>query len=252
MKEYLSTLDLAIWVALIAAQVVLCLSVLKKRLFYRLPCFSIYIFTSALESLVLLAIAFFASYTTYYHAFYIAGHFVSVLGFLTLIEFGRQIFPSLHLPQRERALACLSAVVLAIFVFVTLWPVRSIGNEKKIEVAACLMIATTFGFIAGYSRYLGLRWSRLLGGVAGTLGLVYLVDGVTKAIIGHYSFDLAVRVRQAREIANIGAIIAWIVVVLSPWEEFPLTDEMLRKAEQIVDGAEANLRDFALEGSPKA
>lgn len=252
MKEYLTTLDMAIWVGLIAAQIVLAFTVLKRHLFRRLPCFSLYVLISVLESIVLLVIAFRASYATYYDAFYIAGHFVAAIGFVTLIEFGWHVLPSLNLPQKEKALACLVGAVISIIAFVYFWPLRSIGNEKRIEVAACLVIAVTCAFIAGYSRYLGLRWSRLLGGVAFTLGLVYLIDGVTKALIGHYPLSLAVRLRQARELGNVLAVVAWIVVVASPWGEYPLTDDMLRKAEEIVGGAEASLRDFALEGSTKA
>src|SRR6266852_3225300 len=178
MKEYLSNGDLAIWIALIASQIILCLCGFRKRLFRRLPWFSLYIFVSMAESLLLFAIAFLASYATYYHVFYVTGRLVSASALLTLIEFGRQVLPGLNLPQKEKALAWLLAALAGVVTFAALWPLRSV--EKKIEVGACLAIAVTFIFVAGYARYLGLRWSRLLGGVAFILGLVYLSDGATK------------------------------------------------------------------------
>jgi len=141
------------------------------------------------------------------------------------------------------------AALAAVVIFASLWPLRSIGNEKRIEVGACLAIAVAFIFIAGYSRYLGLHWSRLLGGVALTLGLVYLIDGAAKAIIGHYPSALVLQVRQFREIANVLAVVVWTVVVLSPWGEYEMTEETLVKLEQVVGGAEASLRNFVTEGS---
>jgi hypothetical protein len=249
MKEYLSTGDLAIWIALIAGQIVLCLCIFTKRLFRRLPWFSLYIFVSTTESLLLLAIAFLASYPAYYHVFYVTGRLVSVFAFLTLIEFGRHLLPGLNLPQKEKALAWLLATLAGVVTFAVLWPLRSIGNEKRIEVGACLTIAVAFIFIAGYARYLGLRWSRLLGGVAFTLGLVYLIDGATKAIIGHYPAALVLQIRQFREIAKVLAVVAWIVVVLSPWGEHEMTEDTLAKMGQLVGGVEANLHEFVTGGS---
>lgn len=249
MKDYLSRVDLAIWIVLISCQVILCVCGLKRRLFRRLPWFTLYIFVSTAESLVLLAVAFFASYAAYYHVFYMTGHVVSAGAFLTLVEFGRQVLPGLKLPEREKALAWLLAALGMVALFVLAWPLRSITHEKKIEVAACLWIAVAFVFTAGYARYLGLRWSRLLSGVAFTLGVLYLIDGTTKAIIGHYPSALVLHVRQFREIANILAVLAWTVVVVSPWGEYEMTEESLLKAEQIVGSVEANLRRFSVEES---
>lgn len=249
MKEYISASDLAIWLVLIAGQVILCVCGLTKRLFSRLPCFTLYILCSALQSFILLAIAFAAPYSTYYQTFYVTGHIVSLLAFGTLLEFGKQVLPGLNLPQREKALTCLLAAMGVTIAFVWLWPLRSIANEKRFEVAACLAIAIAFMFVAGYSRYLGLRWSRLVGGVALTLGLVYLVNGLTKALIGHYPSTSVLTIRQARAIANVMAVCAWIVVVVSPWGEYELTEDVLEKAETILNGAETSLRRFATGGS---
>ncbi|MGC2697405.1 MAG: hypothetical protein WA738_16585 [Candidatus Angelobacter sp.] len=249
MKDYISTADLAIWIALIVSQVALCLCIFKRHLFRRLPWFSGYVFASAAESVLLFAVAFFASYAAYYHVFYVTGRLLSAAAFLTLIEFGRQVLPGLNLPQKEKALAWLLAALAAVVAFAWLWPLRSIANEKRIAVAACLAIAVAFIFIAGYSRYLGLRWSRLLGGVSFTLGLRYVIDGAAKAIIGHYPSAMVLQVRQVRDIANVLAVVAWTAVVLSSWGEYEMTEETLVKAGQIVDGVEANLREFVTEGS---
>jgi hypothetical protein len=252
MKDYLSTADLAIWIALIAGQVILCRCVLKKHLFRRLPCFSAYVFVCTSESLLLFGIAFLASYATYYHVFYVTGHLVSTMALVTLIEFGRQVLPGLNLPQKEKALACLLAGLGAIVVLVSFWPLRSIGNEKRIELGACFSIAVVFIFIAGYSRRLGLRSSRLVGGVALTLGVVYLIDGAAKAIIGHYPSALVLQVREFRQIAHVVAAVTWTVVVLSPWGEYEMTEETIIKAAQIVGGVEANLRGFVTGGPRQA
>jgi len=247
MNDYLSSADLAIWLALISSQIVLCCCSLRRGLFRRLPWFTLYIFVSAVDSLLLLAIAFLGSYATYYHVFYLAGHVVSAAALLTLVEFGRQVLPGLRLPEREKAIAWLMAALAIVALFVAWWPLRSIAGEKKIEVAACLWIAVAFIFTAGYARYLGLRWSRLLGGVAFTLGALYLADGAAKAVIGHYPSALVLHVRQLREIANVLAVVTWTVVVVSPWGEYEMTDEALSKARRIVGGAEANLLQFSAE-----
>ncbi|HET9183308.1 MAG TPA: hypothetical protein VFP59_14315 [Candidatus Angelobacter sp.] len=249
MKDYLSSVDLAIWIVLISSQIVLCFCSLSRGLARRLPWFTLYIFVSTAESLCLFAFAFLASYATYYHVFYLAGHLVSVAAFLTLVEFGRQVLPGLKLPDREKAIAWLLAALGMVVLFVAAWPLRSIANEKKIEVAACLWIAVAFIFTAGYARYLGLHWSRLLGGVAFTLGVLYLIDGATKAIIGHYPSALVLPIRQFREITNILAVVAWTVVVVSPWGEYEMTEETLSKARGIIGGVESSLRRFSVEES---
>jgi hypothetical protein len=106
---------------------------------------------------------------------------------------------------------------------------------------AYLGIGITFIFIAAYSRYLGLYWSRLLAGVTVTLGSLYLVEGVASAIAGHYPPGLVAQVREIRQIANIIAVLAWIVVILSPWGERVLTEEGLRKIEAAFARIEASL-----------
>src|SRR5262249_17302620 len=162
------------WIALIAGKVVLCLCILKKRFFSRLPWFSALTFFSTVKSLLLYTLAFWASYAAYYYTFYISGYIESALIFLTLIECGRQVLPSLNLPEKEKAFAWLGAALAAVLIFTAVWPQPSVASERKIEVGAYLGIAVVFIFIAAYSRYLGLYWSRLLAGITATLGLLYL------------------------------------------------------------------------------
>jgi hypothetical protein len=241
MKNYLSTTDLAMWIALIVGKVVLCLCILKKRFFSRLPWFSALIFASSAKSLLLLALAFWASYATYYHTYYISGYIESLLIFFTLIECGRQVLPGLNLPQKEKALAWLLAALGAVVIFAALWPLPSIVNERRIEAGAYLAIAVVFIFIAVYSRYLGLYWSRLLAGVTATLGLLYLVEGAASAVAGHYPPALVAAVREIRQIANILAVVSWIVVILSPWGEREMTEQDLKKIEDAFAKIEASI-----------
>jgi hypothetical protein len=241
MKDYINTADLAIWIVLIAGRVVLCLCIMKRRLFRRLPWFSLYSLVSAAESIVLLAIAFSASYAAYYSVFYVTGHMVSVLAFLTLIECGRYVLPGLDLPQKERALACLLVALGVVVLFAAFWPIRSLVNEKRIDIGAHLSIAVVFIFIAAYSRYLGLYWSRLMAGISSSLGFVYLIQGVTRAITGHYPLAVVLQVRQLSQIANILAVGAWIVVILSPWGERDMTEQDLKKIETAFARIEASL-----------
>lgn len=246
-NNYLSSADLAIWITLIASEVILCVCVLGKRLFSRLPWFSAYVFGSTTENVALLGVAFWASYPVYFYAFFIVGHIVSGLAFLTLIEFTRQVLPALDLPRKEKAAAGLLAVLVAIAAFVSVWPLQFL--EKRIEVGAYLGIAAAFVFITVYSRSLSLRWSRLLGGVALTLGVLYLLRGVTKALIGHYPPAFVFHVRQASEITNILAVLAWIVVVLSPWGEQTMTEEDLLKFQEVIGAIEGNFRRFIEKGA---
>ncbi|HET8889090.1 MAG TPA: hypothetical protein VFQ41_09310 [Candidatus Angelobacter sp.] len=241
MKNYLSTVDLAMWVAIIVGKLFLCLCILKKRFYSRLPWFSALIFAYSVKSFLLLALAYWARYATYYYTFYIGGYIESALVLLTLIECGRQILPGLNLPQREKAFAWLGASLAAVLIFTVVWPLPSIAQERRIEVGAYLGIAAVFIFIAAYSRYLGLYWSRLLAGITATLGLLYLVEGVTGAMIGHYPSALVALVREIRQIANILAVIAWIVVILSPWGEREMTEQDLKKIEAAFARIEASV-----------
>lgn len=229
------------WIVLIASKVVLCLCILKKRFLNRLPWFSRLIFASSAKSFLLLAIAFWANYSTYYYVFYIGGYIESSLVFLTLIECGRQVLPGLNLPQKEKALAWLVGALGATVIFAALWPLRSIANEKRIEVGAYLAVGVVFIFIAAYSRYLGLYWSRMLAGVTATLGLLYLVEGSIEAITGHYPAVMVLLVRQINGIANILAYVSWIVVILSPWGERKMTEEDLNKIEAVFARIEASI-----------
>lgn len=237
MKNYISITDLAIWVVLIAGRVVLCLAVLKRNLFRRMPLFSVYAMASTAESVLLFAIAFLSTYSVYYHVFYITSHIVSLLAFLTLIECGRRVLPGLNLPQKEKALTLLLAAIVGVATFIGFWPLRFI--ENRLELGSQLAVGIAFIFITVYSRYLGLYWSRLLAGISSGLGLLYLVQGVAKAIMAHYSLAVVLLVRQISQIANVLAVIAWIVVVLSPWGESVMTEEDL----QVLETAFAKIED---------
>jgi len=240
-KNYLSPVDLAMWIMLIAGQVILCLCILKKRFFNRLRWFSVFVLVSTAGDLMLLAIAFWFSYRAYYYAFYISSGIDSTLAFLTLIECGRQVLPGLNLPQKEKALVWLLGALGSVVIFVVQWPLPSIVNERRIEVGAYLAIAIVFIFIAVYSRYLGLYWSRLLAGITATLGLLYLVEGAASAVAGHYPPALMAQVREIRQIANILAVVSWIVVILSPWGEREMTEQDLRKIEAAFARIEASV-----------
>jgi hypothetical protein len=237
MKHYLGSVDLAIWLALIAGKIVLCLCIFKKRLYQRMPWFSSYVVTSTANSLLLLSAAFLTSYMVYYYIFYVAGHIVSLTAFLALIESGRRVLPGLNLPRKERAIVLLVASACGVLTFVTLWPLHFI--ENRIELGAQLIVGLAFIFVAIYSRYLGLYWSKLLAGISATLGFLYLIQGVTQAISWHYPLALTIQVRQISQIANVLAVIAWIVVVLSPWGESVMTEEDL----QILEAAFAKIED---------
>jgi hypothetical protein len=239
MKNYLSIADLAMWIALIVGQLFLCLCILKRRFLNSIRWFSVFMFVTTVENLLLLAIAFWGNYRSYYYAFYMNSHIDSVLVFLTLIECGRQVLPGLNLPQKEKALAWLLASLVAVVIFASYWPLNFL--ENRIEVGAYLGIAVAFIFIAAYSRYLGLYWSRLLAGVTFTLGLLYLVEGAIRAMAGHYPPALVAQVRQLSQIANILAVVAWIVVILSPWGERDMTEPDLKKIETAFARIEASL-----------
>jgi hypothetical protein len=238
MKNFLSRTDLAIWMVMIAGKVVLCLCILKKNLVRRLPWVSVYVFVSTIGSLLLLALTFLASYATYYYSFYAISFVESLVAFLTLLEFWRQVLPGFDLPHNKHALGWFLAALAGISVFAARWPLRYV--ENRIEVAAYLMIAVAFIFIAGYARYLGLYWSRLVGGVSFTLGLHYLADGVVKAVMWHYPHFIFIPTRYISEIVSIVAAVSWIIVILSPWGERKITEEELLNLEHLVDHMEAD------------
>jgi hypothetical protein len=247
MRTLLSTAELAIWIALIAGKVILCLCIFKKRVFQRLPWFSAYILASTTKSLALFVIAFLGSYRAYYYTYYLTGQIGWMLAFLTLLEFGRQVLPSLNLPRREWAAVWLMVSLGIVGIFAARWPLRYL--ENRVEVGGYLVIAVAFIVIALYSRSLGLGWSRLLGGVAITLGLLYLVEGMTRAATGHYSSTVALSVRQVSQVGNLLAVLAWIIVVVSPWGEYEMSEDELLKLEIVVGGVETNLRNFVAGGS---
>ena len=237
MKNYLSSLDLAMWIAFFVGQVVLCLCILKRRFSQRLRWFSIFIFFATGKDAFLFALAFWSSYPAYYYAYYAGSYIESVLVFVTLIECGRRVLPGLNLPQKEQAFSYLFGALAAVLIFVYYWPLNFL--ENRIDVGAYLCVAITFIFIAAYSRYLGLYWSRLLAGITATLGSLYLVEGVARAVVGHYPPAMGAQVREISQIANVLAVIAWIIVILSPWGESVMTEEDL----QILEAAFAKIED---------
>lgn len=241
MKNYISTADLAMWLALFVSQVILCLCIWKKHFLARLRWFSVLTLFSTAKDLLLLTLAFWASYASYYYTYYVSGYIESALVFLTLIECGRQVLPGLNLPQKEKAFTWLAVALVSVVLFAALWPLRSIANEKRVEVGAYFVIAVVFIFIAAYSRFLGLYWSRLLAGICSSLGLLYLLQGVAAAIMGHYPLAIVSIVSEINTLANILAVIAWIVVILSPWGERELTEEGLKKIEDAFARIEASI-----------
>src|SRR5882672_7473121 len=101
MNKLIGTIDLAIWIALIAGRLVLCSVIFRKNLFRSMPWFSSYALASTVESLLLFAIAFLFDYAVYYYVFLVTSHIVSVMAFLVLIESSRRVLPGLDLPQKE-------------------------------------------------------------------------------------------------------------------------------------------------------
>lgn len=243
MRDCLSIRDLAIWLIEIAGTLVLSSCVLKKGVTRRLPWFSAYVFGLTGKHLLLLALTFWSSYSAYYTAFYATGYIVSALAFFTLIECGSQVLPGLRAVEKERALSWLLLVFGAVAVFSFLWPMHFV--ESRIEVAGCLAIAATFFFIAAYARYLGFYWSQLLAGITTTLGFLYATEGVAKALMAHYPPAVAVRFRPMSEVAGFLAVVAWTIVILSPWGEYDITQKELSQARRIIDDAEDNLRHAA-------
>ena len=174
MKNYLSTIDLAMWMTLIAGKVVLCLCILKKRFFNRLRWFSAFVLVSTAGDLMLFAIAFWFSYR---------GILLRVL-YKRLHQLSSGIFDSHRMrpsgasgPQpaakrkSSRLVACcpwcrahlrrpMATTVCCL-------------TKKGLRLAPTSRAGVVFIFIAAYSRYLGLYWSRLLAGVTATLGLLY-------------------------------------------------------------------------------
>jgi hypothetical protein len=240
MKNFLSRTDLVIWLIVIAGKVVLCLCILKKNLVRRLPWISAYVFAVTIKSLLLLALALLSSYAAYYYTFYATSLVECAAAFLTLLEFWRQVLPGFDLPHNKQALGWFLAALAVIAVFAAQWPLRYL--ENRIEVAAYLAIGVAFMFTAGYARYLRLYWSRLVGGVSITLGLHFLVDGVTKALMAHYRYHSSAFtfIRNVSEIVSILAVVVWTIVILSPWGEREITEEELLKLEQLVDHMEAD------------
>ena len=174
--------------------------------------------------------------------FSIGSYIESALVFLTLVECGRQVLPGLNLPQKEKALTWLLAALGAVVIFAALWPLRSIANEKRIEVGAYLAIGVVFIFIAVYSRYLGLYWSRLLAGVTSTLGLLYLVDrSLAARYLATIRLSLVAQVREILQSPISLRFVSWIVVILSPWGEREMTEQDLLKIEAAFARIEASL-----------
>src|SRR5438309_8757135 len=154
MKNYLSSADVAIWIALIVAKLFLCLCLAKRHALRRLPWFSAYVFTSTAKSLLLLAFTFWSSYTVYYYAYYAGSQIQLVLAVFTLLECARRVLPGLNLPQKEKAFGLLFLALGAVALFTAFWSMKYV--EKRIEMGVDLAIATAFTFIAAYSSYLGL------------------------------------------------------------------------------------------------
>jgi hypothetical protein len=194
--------------------------------------------TLTVKSIVFLILAFLAPYAVYYYGFYVVSHIISALAFLTLIEFARWVIPGINLPHNKKAFAWFLMALAGIAIFTIQWPLRYM--EKRIDVAAYLAVAASFIFIAVYSRYLGLHWARLLRGLSFTLGLLYLADGVAKAMMAHYPSNIAIPIRYISQASSILATVSWIIVILSPWGLREITEEELLKLEQLVDHMEAD------------
>jgi hypothetical protein len=239
MNDYVSKLDLAIWLALIAGRLLLCLSIFRKGLHRKMPWFSLYAVASTVESIVLLGVAFFFGYPVYYYVFYVTSHLVSLAAFLTLIECGGRVLPGLDLPKRGRALSLLLMAVAATVAFVGFWPLRFV--ENRIELAAHFAVGVAFIFIAAYARYLRLYWSRLVAGIAANLGLVYLVQGTIRAVAWHVPSALTSGLQLLSQVTYGVAILVWIVVVLSPWGTREFTEQDVLKIEAAFARIEAGL-----------
>jgi hypothetical protein len=93
---------------------------------------------------------------------------VYIIEFTPDQPFGEGQLTTCH--KRKKLLHWLVASLGAVAIFVSYWCLNFL--ENRIEVGAGLGIAVVFIFIAAYSRYLGLYWSRLLAGITATLGLL--------------------------------------------------------------------------------
>jgi hypothetical protein len=60
-------------------------------------------------------------------------------------------------------------------------------------------------------------------------------------MMNHYPAALVAQVREIRQIANILAVVSWIVVILSPWGEREMTEQDLKQIEDAFARIEASI-----------
>ena len=247
MANLFSNPDVVLWKTLIVGKGLLCLCVFKKKLFDRLPWFSAYILTTTAKSLLLFSLASWSSYGVYYYVFYATSYLEAVLVLFALTECALQVLPGFDLPKKSKAVILFVGAVAIVVGFAAVWPLRFL--ENRIEIACYFAIAIVSVGIAIYARYLGLHWSRLIARMTSILGLLYFADGTAYLVQAHYPSAIDEYVRRISESVNMLAVIAWTVVILSPWGEYDPTDEELAQAKRIVDDVEDNLRHAAARGT---
>jgi len=238
----LKTSDICLWLLLVCAEIALTVCLARKRLWGRLPCFSIFSVVSACDALVLLALGTLGSYEGYYRAFYFGGKITAALAFLSLVEIARIVLPALDLPAKRAALVSSVAGFLACMAFVILWPMAS--REKQIELGAFMVIAAAFIFLFSYSIRLGIYWSRLTALIALGFLLRFSMQAVCVAIIGHWpdcNNSFILMVRQMSMAVHLAALGVWIYASMSRWGEHGLTLADAKIVQRLFNNTESAL-----------
>jgi len=189
MKQFLHGIDYLLWMMVIAAELVLFVGAIKRRLASDFPRFLWLLGFISFKSLLLVVINFVAGVWIYFYVYYFGVLAETVLLVLVASEIFRLLFEPVSelrpdaLSRMAGVMIAIAAVALTVVTWhspagIPLLPAILYKGRSALETVICL----AFWLLALYSRFLGLPWrSRMADIVSGFLFYLTL-QSVTHAL----------------------------------------------------------------------
>src|SRR5579884_3180552 len=225
MASHLTSLDLFIWLGVIASEAAVLVFLLVRSLHRRFPIFFCFIGLGLLEELFMLYVAFHMSALAYFYCYWAQVILEYLLQLAILYEVMKELFGQLEvLPKQALKLfltGCFGITGVLALISIT-FPEQNFGRLYTLiiylERGSEFLRAAVLLLLIPFVSILGLRWKHYAFGIVLGLGLFSTID-LLSSTVGATLFPNAIGIpitRYIPKIAYLASFLIWIEYFRKP------------------------------------
>lgn len=212
----LNSLSLHLWVAIMAAQVCLAVTLQRARAPRRYPAFCAYIYFGLIAGVITPFSVGSGNRMLAFWTYCVCALTEAILTFFSALEIYRLIFgPNWAMPEwapRRVATMIGTALGLALAFFAILRPVNGGPHTQwltRFQFCATFILLATFIILFGYSRRLGFTWTTRCASIAGGFVLYLAVALIGQFAMAELSISVAVIVGHIGMAVYLTSLLWW-------------------------------------------